>query len=132
VITRFKQAKPFHFGISRDIEKRLKQGPLGKTAVKIVRSQRAKIVGLLRNRDGHRALIAALAPIVKGCTTTDDVFRHTFTKQDAERVNKFFDVSIRISPDLSPTIKTAKKLLSNIEGRNLSTFLSQSILKVKP
>jgi hypothetical protein len=132
VITRFKQAKPFHFGISRDIEKRLRQGPLGKTAVKIVRSQRAKIVGLLRNRDGHRALIAALAPIVKGCTTTDDVFRHTFTKQDAERVNKFFDVSIRISPDLSPTIKTAKKLLSNIEGRNLSTFLSQSMLKVKP
>ena len=125
VITKLTVPKPFHYGISRDIENRLQQGVLGKTAVKLVRSQRAKIVGLLRDRDSRRALTAALSPIVKDCTTTDDVFRHVFTKQDAARVNKFFDVAKRIRPDLTPTLKTAKKMLSQIEGRSLTTFLKK-------
>ncbi|HEX8907460.1 MAG TPA: hypothetical protein VF771_21585, partial [Longimicrobiaceae bacterium] len=111
-------------GFARDVEARLSAGKLGLEVVDAVSAHRADIVRLLQDGDGVRGLEAALFPLLKGATTTDDLLDRVVTGEDVERFDRVFSVAERVAPGLLPELSRARQILSATRERTLrSVFL---------
>lgn len=91
--------------------------------LKILRSRRADVVEVLTDGDGRRSVIAALAPILCGNVTTDDILKHTFTASDIERFKKAMRVALRVKPKIKPLVNLGEDLLGRAEGKTLHSII---------
>lgn len=113
----------FYHGIARDFEKRIQDSKLGSQVLKVLRSSRADVVEVLRDGDGRRAIVAALAPILCGNVTTDDILEHTFTASDIERFKKAIQVASRVKPKIKQLLILGEDLLDKAEGKTLHSII---------
>jgi hypothetical protein len=92
-VYRRRRGRRFHVGIARDFEKRIKDSATGSMLLKALRDRRADVVNVLLDGDGWRAAVFALAPILAGKVTTDQVLEHHFSKQDMQNFERLLQVA---------------------------------------
>lgn len=111
---------------SRDMERRMMSMSEGRYMVETIHTYRPEIVKVLLDGDGHRAFQAALAPLLKGGVTTDEVIARTLDEADIERWNRFLTVAERIAPELGRTIQTAREYLHRAQEVCIADVLAPS------
>lgn len=116
----------FHHGIARDFEARLDQSRTGTKALDVLRDRRVDVVQVLSDGDGHRATVAALAPLLCGKVTTDQVLEHRLTASDVDRFREVMRVAARLRPEIEPLLELGKELLAEAEGETLSSLIGLS------
>jgi hypothetical protein len=120
---RRREGAQFHVGIARDFERRIKDSKVGSMVLEAIRAQRADVVNFLMDGDGWRATAAALAPLLAGKVTTDEVLDHRITADDIYNFKRVIRTAHRIRPKSKPLFQLAEKLLANAEGRTLNTII---------
>jgi hypothetical protein len=117
------KTKKFYHGFARDFEDRILPYPVGKMVSDIMHKNRVEIVRLLLDRDGWRATVAALTPILRGCVTTDDVLAHRISKKDVENFSRLVKVAQRVRPNMKDALAVLEKHMSRAIGKNLQSIL---------
>lgn len=120
---RRRRGSRFHVGIARDFEKRISGTDVGSTVLKTVRAHRADVINFLMDGDGWRSTVVALAPILAGKVTTDEVLEHRFTESDVENFRRVLTVATRVRPEIKPLAGIAERLLENAEGQSLHAII---------
>jgi hypothetical protein len=122
-VYRRRKGTRFHVGIARDFEKRVKDSATGSIVLKMLRAYRTDVVNVLLDGDGWRAAVFALAPLLSGKVTTDEVLDHRFSKQDVRNFERLLQVAGRVRPRVAPLLKIGAKLLAKAEGKRLQTVV---------
>ena len=91
--------------------------------LKILRERRADVVNMLLDGDGWRATVFALAPLLAGKVTTDEVLEHRFSKYDVQKFERLLQVAGRVRPSVASLLKMGEKLLAKAEGKTLQSII---------
>jgi hypothetical protein len=111
-------------GFGRDVADRLTASDSGREMVEMLSAHRASAVRLILDGDGHRAVQAALAPLLTGAVVTDDLLDRVITDDDAERVGRVLDIADRLaSADAAPALRQAREALNRARNQPLRTVL---------
>lgn len=74
-------------GLARDVQQQLRSSKTGCDIVDFVNRHRAELLSmLLMKGDVRRSVVQALRAILRGATTTDDVFEHILCAEDLKRI----------------------------------------------
>ena len=122
-IMRKRKGGSFYVGFAQDFEKRIQESRLGSEALTLFRNNRHNIVKFLMDGDGWRSTVAALAPILDGKVTTDDVLEHRITSSDLENAHRVMKVAARVMPELKTIIKFGETLIAEAEGIRLRNLI---------
>lgn len=114
-----RMSRGFYHGIARGFERRLARSERGREAIKLVYAHRVEIVQLLRDGDIRRAMVASMAPFVRGAWTTDDVFNRVVTDEDVERFERLLKVVEDRRPEMREPLRFAADVLKETRGRRL-------------
>lgn len=112
-------------GLARSVDKRLRGSTAGAKLSDLVRDFRHPILqGLIRQSDLRRAATRALLPVLGSARTSDDVFAHVMTDEDADNIARLLDVLEReghkeLALRLSKTPIAGKKAT----GKSVGTLL---------
>lgn len=112
-----------HEGIARDFEAGIRKTKVGDKALALLQENRADAVSFLSVGDGRRVVVAALAPILQGKLTTDEILGHKLTGQDIRNWRRVLELAERLRPKAKGLLAFAAKLLQRAEGKPLRSLI---------
>jgi hypothetical protein len=119
-----RRGKPaLYRGFAREFEKRIMNYPTGKMINEHLHRHRVEAVKFLLNRDGMRATVSALRPILQKSVTTDDVLEYRVSENDLENFSRVLKVAERILPNLREEFMLLKKLMNLSRGKSIDEIL---------
>jgi hypothetical protein len=117
--------KPFHAGISLEIQALLQTSRRGRLVTNLVDAHRAELAELLlKDGDVRRATVATLRPLVAGATTSTEVLERALMPEDLKRLTALADeVARRGSPEIKKSLGPVRRLASSGEGKTPAQIL---------
>jgi hypothetical protein len=112
-------------GLARDVERRLMESSPGREVASLVRRHRHEIFArLIRQGDFRRAVTEALAPVLRGARTSDDVFGHVIDDDDLDRIARVQVILRREGlKDLADEVGAMAVAVRKAVGKRLGEFL---------
>jgi hypothetical protein len=116
-------APRLHAGIARDFEAAIRESKVGGKALALLREHRVGAVTFLSSGDGRRVTLAALAPILRGKLTVDEILAHKLTAADVRNWQRVLEVAGRVRPKARGLLEFGVRLLERVQGRTLRSVI---------
>lgn len=115
----------FFHGISQDLRNRLREGDRGRRMADLLERHQAELLQLLsREGDVRRAIVAALRPLLAGCTTTTEVLERMLLPEDVTALTRLAKELERFAQGrLRKSLLMLQDLEGKVEGRTVGDIL---------